>query len=443
MRDFLVLAILLGSVPLCLLSPYFGVLMWYWVAYFNPHRFAWHYAYNFPAAAVIAVPTLVGMLFARKTTVTLWVRETVLLAALWIWCGLTYVHATSVPLFAGHMADAQYGLARFSKILLLTFVMALIVNSRERLRTLLLVTASSIGLLAVKGMLFGIRTTGQSRVFGPPDSFLADNNSFALAVDMTLPIMFFLAREEKRYWVRAILRVFFFAGIGTVILTYSRGGLLGLAVVLSAIAIKTRRKALSAVFLAVGMLVALTLAPAKWMERMEPFFQGELDQSASQRLIGWKTAWNFALDYPITGGGFGVLPDEQVFQQYQPEPLPGLRSQGPHSIYFEFLADHGFIGLGLFLFLLGSCLASLRSMRRTLRHFPQGQWITNYSHMIEISLLAYMSCGAFLGRGYFDLAYQLIVTVSVLKVLHEQVRRESSVAQEERVPAMAAEEVVT
>ena len=41
MRDVLILGIILGSLPLCFFRPYFGVLMWTWIAYFNPHRLAY------------------------------------------------------------------------------------------------------------------------------------------------------------------------------------------------------------------------------------------------------------------------------------------------------------------------------------------------------------------------------------------------------------------
>src|ERR1700685_2913790 len=134
MRDFIVMAIILGSAPICLVSPYYGVLMWYWVTYFNPHRFTWGYSYTFPVALVIAVPTLLGTLFARKSLRALATSEGLLLLALWGWYTITYIHATTVPFFAGHMMDAQYEMSHVNKILLMTFVTILIISTRERLR---------------------------------------------------------------------------------------------------------------------------------------------------------------------------------------------------------------------------------------------------------------------------------------------------------------------
>jgi putative inorganic carbon (HCO3(-)) transporter len=424
MRDFLVLAIILGAAPVCLFNPYFGVLMWYWVTYFNPHRFTWGIAYDFPVAAVIAGPTLIGTLFAKKSIRSLAVRETVLLLFLWAWYSFTYIHAKSVPLFADNMPDADYEIGHISKILLFTVVMILLVNTKERLRGVVLVTAGSLGLLAVKGALFGLRTSGESRVWGPPDSFLSDNNAFGLALNMCLPLLFFLAAQEKRKWLRIGIWVTFASTILVILLTYSRGALLGLAVVITALMLKSRHKVVGAFSMVVVAFFVLSFAPDAWMQRMGRFFSGDLDDSAQQRLVSWGTSWNFAHDYPLTGGSFDVLPNVQVFQRYQPRPLPlGFLSSGPHSIYFQLLADQGFPGLALFLLLIGSCYWSLWRVRVIARSVPSANYLVPYTHMVEVSILGFMVSGAFLGFVYLDVIYQMIGLVVVLKVLLRNERR--------------------
>lgn len=418
MRDFLVLSIILGSIPVCFVNPYFGVLMWYWITYFNPHRFTWGIAYDFPVALVVAAPTLAGLLFTRKSLRSLGIRESLLLMLLWAWFAFTYIHAQGIPLFADNMADAAYEMSHVSKILLITFAMVLVITTKERLRGLMLVTAGSLGLLAVKGALFGLRTAGDSRVWGPPDSFLADNNAFGLALNMCLPLLFFLARDEKRRWLRVSLRVMFLCTIVVVLLTYSRGALLGLAVVLTAIIFKSRHRVAGVVVAVFAAFLVLSFAPPAWMDRMGQFAQGHLDSSADERLISWGTSWNLAHDYPLTGGSFDVLPNVNVFQRYQPRPLPmGFLSSAPHSIYFQLLADHGFPGLFLFLLIIASCFWSLWRIRRTARRNPSVSYLVNYSHMVEVAILGFMISGAFLGFVYLDVIYQMIGLVAVLKML--------------------------
>jgi probable O-glycosylation ligase (exosortase A-associated) len=419
MRDMILFLIIAISVPISFFRPYFGILVWTWVTFFNPHRYTWGFMYNFPVAAVIAVPTLAGCLFTSNINRKFMKTETLLLAGLWIWFCITFLHAMQVPLFRGHVLDAELEGVRVSKVLLITFAMILLVTSHQRLKSLVMVTAMSFGVLAIKGAIFGFRTGGESRVWGPPDSFIADNNSFALAVNMSLPMLFFLARDEKRRAYRWLLYLAFGCGVLSVVLTYSRGGLLGLAAVLFALTLKSRYKLVSAFAVAFCFVALITFAPPQWMSRMGGLVRGDVDMSGHQRLVSWETSWNFALDYPITGGSFNALPDEEIFQRYQSEPLPGgFLSSGPHSIYFQTLEEQGFVGLTLYLILIASCWASLFSLRLRAGRSPSSQWIVPYTHMIEVSLFGFLVSGAFLGLANFDLFYQLIAMVIILKMLY-------------------------
>src|SRR5712664_1841126 len=123
MRDYIILAVILGATPICLFRPYFGILMWIWVAYFNPHRFAWGQAYNFPVAMLIGGATLAGIPFAKGTNRRIFTVQTVLLLLMWGWFCITCYHAAHDPVL---MDNAGYSLAelkRISKILLMTFLM--------------------------------------------------------------------------------------------------------------------------------------------------------------------------------------------------------------------------------------------------------------------------------------------------------------------------------
>lgn len=443
MRDFIVLAIILGSAPLCFFSPYFGILMWSWVAYFNPHRYTWGIAYNFPVAAVVAVPTLAGLLFERKLNFPFRLREMILLMFLWCWFIIVFLNARGVPAFAGHIQDAQFQLMTVSKILLMTVVTILVVTSRQKLHYLLLLTAGSLGIRAVAGAIFGLRTGGAYRFYGPPDSFLADNNDMGLALNMLLPMMFFLAREVQARWLRIALRVTFVCSIFGVFLTYSRGALLGLAAVLALLGLQSRHKVLASVFLVMGLVLILTFAPPRWMSRMGDFVQGNLDQSAEQRLVTWGFAWNLAKAYPMAGASFAAFPDDVLFQRYTAAQLPGgFLSSGPHSIYFQTLGEQGFIGLGLYLLLLASCCLSLQQIRRGAQRDPSSSWMVSYSCLLQTGLVGYMVSGAFLGRAYFDLFYMLVASTIVLKILYRREMLALATASVSRPMQDEVEEVV-
>jgi putative inorganic carbon (hco3(-)) transporter len=446
MRDLLLFIIIAISIPISFFRPYYGILIWTWITFFNPHRFMWGFMYDFPVALVIAVPTLIGCTFTSSINKKFLKWETLLLIGLWIWFCIPYVHATQVPLFHDHLDDAKREMIRVSKVLLITFTMILLVTSQKKFKNLVIVTAMSFGVLAIKGAIFGVRTGGESRVWGPPDSFIADNNAFGLAVNMSLPMLFFLAREEQRRPYRWLYYLAFACGVLSVVLTYSRGGLLGLAAVLFAIIIRTRYKILSGFLAAITVFAVITFAPSQWMDRMGGLARGNVDDSGRQRLVAWQTSWNFAMDYPITGGSFNALPNVMLFQHYQSEPLPlGFLSTAPHSIYFQMLEEQGFVGLGLYLVLVGSCWASLTSLRRKARGWPSTQWIVSYAQMIQISLLGFLVSGAFLGLANFDLFYQLVAMVIILKILYQDQAAATAPARvgESEPIALTEEELVT
>jgi putative inorganic carbon (hco3(-)) transporter len=433
MRDYIVLAIILLSASVALFSPYYGILVWTWIAYFNPHRYGWGVAHNFQVAMVVAVPTLAGCLFARKN-LHIFIREAVLLALLWMWFVFTTLYIAKVPAFAGHTQDARLHLEQVSKILLMTFVTILLVTSKERLRILVLVIVASFGFRALFAAIFFIKTGGQFKIWGPEGTFLEDNNDFALALNMTIPMFFFLAHTESRKWVRITIRALMVCVIISVIGTYSRGGLVGLAVVTAVIVAKSRQKFISASLAVIGVFCVLTFSATQWMDRMVPFVHGKLDDSAESRLITWRLGWNLAMDYPIAGGGFDVYTDSHLF----PVPAGQAHLFGPHSIYFQMLGEQGFVGLGLFLLLLGTCYGTTRKLRKRARLQENLEWVIPYTHMFEVSLLAYMASGATLGRAYFDFSYQVIACIIVLKLLYWRELQSLAVSEAQVVNTMEA-----
>jgi hypothetical protein len=97
------------------------------------------------------------------------------------------------------------------------------------------------------------------------------------------------------------------------------------------------------------------------------------------------------------------------------------------------MAEQGFVGLAIFLGLLGSCIFSARRLRKRAGKNPALLWIGNYSQAVEVGILAYMVSGAFLGRAYFDLYFQLVAILIILKVLYRKEIRTVAIVQEKAV----------
>ena len=130
------------------------------------------------------------------------------------------------------------------------------------------------------------------------------------------------------------------------------------------------------------------------------------------RINAWHMAFNLA-KARFLGGGFDVF-QPATFAAYAPDPD---NVHDSHSIYFEVLGEHGFVGFALFL-LLG--LATWRTASWVIKHArldPEKRWAADLAAMIQVSLVGYATAGAFLGLAYFDYYYTLVAVVVLCKTV--------------------------
>lgn len=381
----------------------------------NPHRLCWGFAVDMPFAQLVAIATVAGWLCTIDRYRLPWTREVYLLLALW---GLFLL----TTLFAFYPQDAWEHFDKVSKILFMTFMTLFFIQDPTKLRALLMVIALSIGFYGLKGGIWAVRTGGANHVLGPAGSFIAGNTEIGLALNMVLPLLVFLRREEPRRWLRHLLLAMFFFSIIAILITYSRGALLGLAAVISVLFFKSKAKFVALLLLAIGIPVTLSTLPDQWFGRMETIQTYEHDGSARGRLVAWGVAYRLALAHPVLGGGFRTFTRE-VFARHLPEDVP-LQSRDAHSIFFQVLGEHGFTGLFLYVALLLSTMLSLRQMIRKYRDVPSMQWLFHYAQMVEASLIGYVVSGLFLSMSYFDLYYHLVAIAILLKKFSQDYEEE-------------------
>jgi probable O-glycosylation ligase (exosortase A-associated) len=146
--------------------------------------------------------------------------------------------------------------------------------------------------------------------------------------------------------------------------------------------------------------------PQSWYDRMGTIETHEEDKSAQGRVNAWWTSWNLANDR-LLGGGFECW-HKATFAMYAPDPT---NVRDVHSVIFEVLGEHGFIGLTLFVLLGVSTWLSAGWTARRARHMADIAWVADMMRMLQVSLIAYATAGLFLGLAYFDYYYTIIVAV--------------------------------
>lgn len=406
-RDILITLLIFGSLPFCLARPWIGILVWSWIGYMSPHRLTWGFAYNMPFAQIVALTTIAGFCFTKDRRPLPSAREVLFLIALW---ALFFISTH----YALYPADSWDDFVKVSKILFMVFLTLLLFQDFRKLKMLAWVIALAIGFYGLKGGIFTILTGAQHMVLGPADSFISANTEMGLALNMILPLLIFLRREETRPKVKIFLTVLFLLCAISVLATYSRGAFLGLGVVIVSLFLKGRFKVIAVFALIVGVYTASTFLPENWYARMGTIQTYEEDTSAMERITAWKLSVEMARHSPLYGMGFqSYRPD--TYEKYLPEA--DNKRVDAHSIFFQVLGEHGFTGLALFAGLIGSTFLTLRRIKRRSAEAPELRGVYNFADMLEVSLLAYLVCGAFLAVAYFDLFYHLIAITVILKRL--------------------------
>jgi putative inorganic carbon (hco3(-)) transporter len=285
----------------------------------------------------------------------------------------------------------------------------LMLTTRQRVHVFVWAIVLSLGFYGIKGGIFTIINGGVHRVQGPPGTFIEGNNEMALALVMSVPLMRYLHLQERHHLVKAGLVAAMLLTAVAAVGSQSRGALVALVITGTIFWWKSRNKFTTGLLIAIAVLIAGSIMPAEWYERMNTIKTFEEDESAQGRINAWWTAWNLAKDR-VFGGGFELW-QRPVFQLYAPDPT---NARDVHSIYFEVMGEHGFVGLFLFLSLLLLTWLKCNSVIRRAKRQPDALWARDLASMIQVTMVAYMSAGAFLGLAYFDLTYHLVAIVVVV-----------------------------
>ncbi|MEA2232308.1 MAG: hypothetical protein QOD83_2124 [Solirubrobacteraceae bacterium] len=315
-----------------------------------------------PAATVKAT----GLLLVLSWLATLAVRRrgvpslvaarpalVALLALFLFWAG-------SSLLWARESAAVYTDLTRFLPLFALFLIMHAAVRTRRHVITLVLVVIGGAIVAAIAGIL----------VPPPPDADaagrLAGAEANALAPVLVAGAVLaaaFAGMTQRAIAVRlAAVAVSGFCIVG-VVLTGSRGGLIGLAVALLvglAFAGRARRARVVpvvAIAIALTVLYVIALAPPDLRARITETGDG------SGRSDIWRVGAEIVKANPVLGVGAGnyeARSPEYVLQAglIRRSDLIVDRPLGPHNIYLQVLSELGVVGLLLFLGIIGSALTT-------------------------------------------------------------------------------------
>lgn len=415
MRDLLIVGLVLWGSLLALRRPWIGVLVWTWLSLMNPHRYAYGFSATAPLAAIAAASTLGGMLFCKD-------KESPFKGAPVWWFALFVLWVTISWLNGVNPTGDYEQWNKVMKIDLMLMVALVLLRTRQQILALMAVTTVSLALLGLKGGVFTLLNGGSYRVWGPPGSFIEDNNEFALAMVMTVPMLRFMQLQLRPTdrWLRHGFSLAMLLCAASALGSHSRGGLLAITAMTVFLWWRSKNKLVGGMVLSITAALLIAFMPSEWTERMETIKTYEQDASSMGRLSAWSVAWGVAKDYP-TGAGFNVA-RRDFFDRYSWYRGTDGGIHAAHSIYFQVLGNHGFVGLILFLGIWVSTWRMAGRIRRDAESIPEAAWAGHLASMLQVSLLGYAVGGAFLSLAYFDLPYNLMVLTVLTRCWIDQKR---------------------
>jgi probable O-glycosylation ligase (exosortase A-associated) len=403
MRDAVIFAIVFGILPFAFKRPVIGVFLYTWVSLMNPHRLTYGPAYDFPFALVIVLVILFSLLASKEPKK---LPSSPVLVVLMLFMG--WMTLTCLSAFEPERAWNEW--TRVFKTLFMVFVTLAAIRTEKDIKLMAWVIGLSLGFYGAKGGIFTLASGGSSRVMGPSGTYIADNNDLALALVMTVPLLWYLQSQVKRKLFRnglialAVLTLVSAAG------SYSRGALLASCAMLAFLWLKSGNKVRTGAVLLLALPLVYLIMPEQWFGRMDTINDYKADNSAMGRLNSWQFAFNLAQDN-LMGGGFLTF-TPRMFRVYAPNPL---NFHAPHSIYFQVLGEHGFVGLLLFLSFLVLAWRTGSRVMRFCRGKQELSWAYGMAAMCQVSLVGYAVGGAFLTLAYYDLLYDIVVLLVLLE----------------------------
>src|SRR6185503_16147040 len=233
----------------------------------------------------------------------------------------------------------------------------------------------------------GMAETNTQRVEGVIKGLFDNSNDLALHLVTIIPISIALALEKKSHLRKIVFFGIALLLVAAVIITFSRGGFLGLIAVTLVMVRKFARRSKTTAFaaLVLGIIFFLVVAPGSYSGRLATIFDSASDitGSSSQRTQVLKRSILVAIRYPLFGVGLGNF-HHKSFQEL-----------GTHNAYTEVAAETGIGAMIAYIIFLVHPIRKLRLIERELFERNENSRFYYLAIGLQASLIGFMVASFF------------------------------------------------
>jgi len=354
-------------------------------------------------AAIACLAALIWHLAVTRRIRLFWCSELTLITVFFVLMTIGVVTAVDRPLALAFWSGY------FVKVAAMTFAVAWLARGPKEFATVtwaVTLAGLAVGCVALWNKIHGIGLVEGTRVTIGRDigSILGDPNDLALTLlfptAFALGLAFTHGIPKAGRWFGAAT---FIILVLAILATQSRGGVMGLLAVLVPFVGRRVKSKMLLVVVAIAVGGVLFVA-ADIGDRATVGDVSEIDESAMGRLNAWKTAFNMALHRPLTGVGVDNFAGQYYFftDQWAGKGLAA------HSVWFQVLGETGFVGLAVYLSMLGVTASKLLRAGRRLQSRDADPAVRAIASALVAGLAGFAVSGTFLSQAYGWPAFLLL-----------------------------------
>jgi putative inorganic carbon (hco3(-)) transporter len=431
MRSIAILIVIVLGLGGALISRHVGLLTYVWFSLFRPVEWVWwdlsSLRLSLVAGIVFLIPSLATGVFPNFSHP--------LSIMSWLFMGLVLIAQ-----FTTYIPTDWSWVDQFARLLIVSGLGVTLLTTKERLSQLVAVMAGSFAFYSAKAGLVSLMGGGVQFSEGQAGAFV-DNNGYALAVNMAIPLM--AASAATLYvpfpGIKYIRQGFLIAiplSVITVIGTMSRAGLLALGALAIALALLQRRPLLWTSGIAITGLLIFNFAPMPegYLDRMNTIqtYDQVGEMSALGRLHFWRIALVMVEDNPL---GVGLRNYDAAYDDYDDSGGAFGSGRSVHNSHLQVLAEEGYLGFLLWLVMFAYAIATCLRIRFAATAL-QGLSAENRTFYVSMatafaaSMFAFMVGGSFIASANNEVTW---LTFGVTAALHRMYKAEALALQPARV----------
>jgi O-antigen ligase len=381
---------------------FFGLFLFTCLVFFRPYEFSPSLLWLSKSAFWVAIFTITVFLITQlplESRITARPREVIFVVLLLATCFISIPRALD-PLRAWN------SLTDYLKVVLIFIIMANVLRTKNRLLTLLILSLAAgcfLSYAAISDYWTGRLALQGLRIKGAIGGLFDNPNDLALHLVTAIPIAFALFFDSRNPLGKVFYVLSGLLMIAGLVATFSRGGFLGLACVLSVMLWRLMRKNkwLLGLILPIAAAVFLVASPAGYLTRLATTNDG----SAIARTDDLKRSIVVTMHHPILGVGMNN------YTSYSNNNL------ATHNAYTQVASELGIPGMIFYILFMITPLKHLRRIikestehrRRSLFYLAVG---------LEASLVGYMVSSFFASVAYLWYVYYLVAYAICLRRLY-------------------------